>query len=414
MNDSAVYTLRPTGLDAVTLHVSERGHGRPVLLLHGGAGPQSVTDFANRLAHDTRTRVITPTHPGFAGTPRPQALDSAAALASTYLTLLEELDLVDVTVVGNSVGGWIAAEMATSASARIARLTLLDATGIEVPGDAVADVSTMTVPELFARSFRNAAPFLPNPAPLTPDARTTTAGNLAALAVYGRLKPGGTRLLDRLPNTSATALVLWGDSDRITDQRVGHAWADALPRSTFQLLPDTGHLPHVETPEQVVTALTAFLTETAAWEHDYTANTTAPPDAVWTALRNLYTGTTADPHGDTITIHGPFTAGTALTVQPQGTDITVECTITNIIDGHQYAYRSNFNGLYLTSRHTLTRLPGGGTQINHHSQIAGPAAEIIGPRLGARITNDRADTMHNLIAAASALGHNESATTEAR
>ena len=56
------------------LTLTQRGEGRPVLLLHGGGGPLTVNAFADRLAAERPALVITPTHPGFNGTPRPEAL----------------------------------------------------------------------------------------------------------------------------------------------------------------------------------------------------------------------------------------------------------------------------------------------------------------------------------------------------
>src|SRR5262245_6750959 len=98
----------------IDLTLSERGEGRPVLLLHGGGGPLTVTPWAERLADATKTRVLTPIHPGFAGTPRPDSLRTIRDLAALYVTLLDTLDLQDVLVIGNSIGGWIAAEMAVA------------------------------------------------------------------------------------------------------------------------------------------------------------------------------------------------------------------------------------------------------------------------------------------------------------
>lgn len=91
--------------------VADQGAGLPFLLLHGG-GPQTVTGFADLLARARPARMITLTHPGFATTPRPAALASVGGLAALYVTLLDEMDLAGVTLVGNSVGAWIAAEMA--------------------------------------------------------------------------------------------------------------------------------------------------------------------------------------------------------------------------------------------------------------------------------------------------------------
>src|SRR3954462_4479570 len=101
------------GIGPVEVTVTERGQGRPYLLLHGGAGPASVAGFADLLAHseDAPAKVIAPTHPRFDATSRPEALTDIRGLARLYVALLNELDLEDVTVVGNSIGGWIAAEM---------------------------------------------------------------------------------------------------------------------------------------------------------------------------------------------------------------------------------------------------------------------------------------------------------------
>ena len=49
--------------------------------------------------------------------------------------------------------------------------------------------------------------------------------------------------------------MLWGDSDQIADPDYGRAYAAAIPRARFQLLTDTGHLPQLETPEQLMNAI---------------------------------------------------------------------------------------------------------------------------------------------------------------
>ena len=109
---STIKTLTNAGVGPVEVMVEERGAGQPFLVLHGGAGPQSVAGFAQLLAEEGNCLVITPTHPGFGGTSRPDELNTVAKLAALYVNLLDDLRLEDVTVIGNSVGGWIAAEMA--------------------------------------------------------------------------------------------------------------------------------------------------------------------------------------------------------------------------------------------------------------------------------------------------------------
>src|SRR5262245_60135736 len=107
-------------LGPVEVTVRDRDRTRPFLLLHGGGGARTMAGFADLLAERTRSRVLLPTHPGFGGTPRPESLRSVADLARLYVGLLDRLDLTDVTVLGNSFGGWLAAEIALLRSPRVA------------------------------------------------------------------------------------------------------------------------------------------------------------------------------------------------------------------------------------------------------------------------------------------------------
>src|SRR5690348_3158639 len=121
----------------MTITYTERGAGRPVLLLHGGAGPASVTAFADRFAERQPVRVVTPTHPGFDGTERPAGVGSVRDLAAVYSRFLDDLGLEDVAVVGNSIGGWIAAELALLGNRRVTSLGIVNGVGIEVAGHPV-------------------------------------------------------------------------------------------------------------------------------------------------------------------------------------------------------------------------------------------------------------------------------------
>src|SRR3954451_8807071 len=101
---TTTYRLNDVDLGPVDLSVAECGVGQPVLLLHGGGGPDTVASFGRLFADTYPVRVITPTHPGFGGTLRPEGLRSARSLARLYVALLDQLDLTSVTVVGNSLG----------------------------------------------------------------------------------------------------------------------------------------------------------------------------------------------------------------------------------------------------------------------------------------------------------------------
>ncbi len=115
------------------LTLRESGEGRPVWVLHGGAGPAMVDPVIAHFASDHH--VLAPTHPGWDGTPRPNWLTAVGDLASFYLDILAELDLTDVTVLGSSFGGWVATEMGVhDTTDRLSHIVLLDAMGPVIPG----------------------------------------------------------------------------------------------------------------------------------------------------------------------------------------------------------------------------------------------------------------------------------------
>jgi pimeloyl-ACP methyl ester carboxylesterase len=227
--------------------VLDRDRTQPFLLLHGGAGPFSVAGFGDLLAARWNTRVIIPTHPGFAGTPRPDTLAGVGALARVYADLLDTMDIWDVTVIGNSIGGWIAAELALLGSPRVSGAVLVDAVGIEVPGHPVTDVSGLKPDELRALSFYDASRFPPNPAAPGPD--------LAALGAYTGMSMADPGLRARLETLELPVHVVWGDSDGIAGLEYGQAWAAAIPGATFTVIPQAGHMPQLEAPEQLLQAI---------------------------------------------------------------------------------------------------------------------------------------------------------------
>src|ERR1700729_3733858 len=106
------------------------GAGSPLVVLHGASGA-NVLPFMQQLAQ--KFDVIAPEHPGFGESDTPDWLDNIHDLAFFYLDVLEQLKLEGAHLVGNSLGGWIAAELAVRNTSRLASLTLCDAAGLYVP-----------------------------------------------------------------------------------------------------------------------------------------------------------------------------------------------------------------------------------------------------------------------------------------
>jgi pimeloyl-ACP methyl ester carboxylesterase len=258
--DTTILTV--AGLGTVPVTYTERGSGRPVLLLHGGAGAFSVAGFAELLSSSEPARVITPVHPGFDGTPRPEQLASIPSLAAVYVQLLRDLGLTDVCVIGNSIGGWIAAEIAVAESAvpegRVSSVVLVDAAGLQIDEAPVPDFFSLTLDQVFDLSYFNPDAFRIDPATLTDERKAVQAANRAALLAYAGHEMADPTLLGRLSHVRIPALAVWGAVDRMVPPAHGQAYADAIPGGQFRLIAQAGHLPQLETPGELLAAVWEF------------------------------------------------------------------------------------------------------------------------------------------------------------
>lgn len=164
-------------------------------------------------------------------------------LVLAYPALIERLDLRDVVVIGNSVGGWLAAELALRKSPRIAGAVLLDAVGIE---GTIADPAKIPPAELLARGFHDPEKFAVA-AGLGPEAAARLAENQRALRIYaGEPFMHDPELRARLAGMSTPTLIVWGESDRLVDLDYGRGYAASVPGARFEVLPMAGHLPQIE------------------------------------------------------------------------------------------------------------------------------------------------------------------------
>jgi pimeloyl-ACP methyl ester carboxylesterase len=245
------HTVRVDSAGPVDVTIQDRDRTRQFLLLHGGGGAGTMAGFADLLAERTHSRVLLPTHPGFGGTPKAAALTGVTALARAYVALLEQFDLTDVTVIGNSFGGWLAAEIALQHSPRVSSALIVDGVGIAVENHPMTDVRGLSLAEIQAYSWHD-----PSKAPAPPSTGGTgPSPDVQALIAYVGPAMTDPTLLSRLGGIDLPIHVIWGESDRIVDPEYGKAYAAAIPTATFTLLPRTGHLPQLETPDELLRAL---------------------------------------------------------------------------------------------------------------------------------------------------------------
>ena len=246
-------------LFAGTLRLSfaDAGAGRSFLLLHGGAGPASMYGLAKSLSAKART--VVPTHPGFNGTPRPERFGRIDDLVLAYLSLIERFDLRDVVLVGNSVGGWIAAEMALRLSPRLAGAVLINSVGIDAgkPELSIVDPTAVPPAERAALAFHDPQTFAL--APSTPEAAAAMLDNHKALRVYaGEPFMHEPTLRKRLAKMPIPTLVIWGESDRIVSPEYGRVLASSIPGAHYAPVAAAGHFPQIEQLAEVERLISTF------------------------------------------------------------------------------------------------------------------------------------------------------------
>jgi pimeloyl-ACP methyl ester carboxylesterase len=240
------------------VHLQRSGEGPPLLFLHGaGAGGRWLA-FQGALA--ARFDVLFPTHPGHAGSPAAEWIEDISDLAFHYLDLLDTLRLDRVHLVGASMGGWIAAEMAVMASHRLASLVLIDPVGIKVDGWIYPFIFGMDLPQIVATIFHRPEMALAlAPRDQSVDTLLELYRQNAALArVTWNPYLYDPRLRRRLGRIGAPTLLCWGEHDRLAPLLCADVWRKEIPGARLRTFAQSGHMPHLEESAAVAEAVTEF------------------------------------------------------------------------------------------------------------------------------------------------------------
>ncbi len=240
------------------IRLMRRGAGRALVVLHG-AGGASWLPFMRTLT--ARFEVIAPEHPGFGESDTPDWLDTVHDLAYFDLDLLAELDLDRVHLVGLSLGGWVAAELAVRDTSRLASLTLAGAAGLHVNGvkqiDPFLRTDEQRIRDFFhdqARADEMIAQWLaPERADIAMKNRVTTAK--LSWQPHGH-DPHLHKWLHRI---DVPTLLVWGAEDKLFPPEYAQAYCELIPGSKAVVIPECGHLPHVEKPADFIAAVEDFI-----------------------------------------------------------------------------------------------------------------------------------------------------------
>ena len=243
------FTESTVEVDGCKTHLRRGGAGEPLLFLHGASGAPVVMPFMEKLAQ--RFDVLVPEHPGWGRSDEPEWLENIHDVAYFYLDFLREQKLSGVTIVGSSMGGWIAMEMAVRDTSRIKSLVLVSPAGIAAPGVLPADIFLLSPEELvrnlfFDEKLAQARLAQPEDVDISLKNRHTTA----RLAWEPRLHdPHLGKWLHRI---EVPVKIVWGREDRILPVGFVDEFKRLMPRAQVHILEKCGHLPHAEKADEFV------------------------------------------------------------------------------------------------------------------------------------------------------------------
>jgi pimeloyl-ACP methyl ester carboxylesterase len=253
-------TVHVAGTDLVLI---QGGSGRPVLVLHEELGHPGWLRWHSELAR-SRT-ILIPQHPGFGKSPRVEWVRNIRDLAGFYALALKERGLAPIDVIGFSLGGWIAAEMAACNPAQFRKMVLVAPTGIKPPEGDIMDLFIIT-----ARAYLDASIQDPQSTPefaklyggeQTPeqfeaweDARAETSR--LAWQPY-MFNPSLGQLLEIA--SGLPTLIVWGKQDRIVPISAAEVYKKSIPGSELVVFDNCGHRPEIEKQAEFSQHLQRFL-----------------------------------------------------------------------------------------------------------------------------------------------------------
>jgi len=266
------------------MNVVDIGAGPPVIFIHGLSGCwQNWLEQIPLFARDHR--VIAVDLPGFGHSDMPVEPISISGYADAINELMEKLDIDAARIVGNSMGGFIGAEMAIEHPARIERLVLVAAAGLSIESirtertkglrHRAENLIFFSLAHVVSRSHQVALrPRLRAALLMTVAAHPARLpGPLAAQQVLGSGKPGFADALeamcryplrDRLEKIACPTLILWGDKDILVPVKDASVFEELIPDSRKIIYTDTGHVSMMERPARFNSDVKAFLDEAAA------------------------------------------------------------------------------------------------------------------------------------------------------
>ena len=232
----------------ISVRLFRDGGGTPVVYLHGAGGIPGWIPLFERLAakHD----LLVPEHPGFGSSDAATWIRNTPDVAMYYLDLFDAMNLKDIHLIGFSLGGWIAAELAVRNAAQLKTLTLIAPAGVRIKGIPTGD-NFIWGPEEAAHNLfhdkRFAEAMIAQMAQASPEDAERALANRYMAARLGWeprwFNPDLERWLHRI---KLPTLALWGENDKVIPAAYAALWRERLPDIRVEVTPQCCHLLPIE------------------------------------------------------------------------------------------------------------------------------------------------------------------------
>jgi pimeloyl-ACP methyl ester carboxylesterase len=244
------------------IHLRKAGQGKPLVILHSVEGSLGWRAYQRQLAE--QFTVYAPSLPGFDQSQRPEWLESFTDLTRFTLWLLQELNLSKVSLLGHSMGGWLAAEMAVTCPQIIDRLVLADAAGIQPQKGEITDIFLHGQDGARQMAFFDIKKIpeydeLFGHKPSREEREIIIQNQENTIRYCWKPYMFNRSLPHLLPRVQAPTLVIWGKDDRIIPLECGERYQQGIRGARLEVLAQCGHHPHLEKTEQFVSLVREFL-----------------------------------------------------------------------------------------------------------------------------------------------------------
>ena len=259
MTTTQTFTEEYVEIGGGRTHMYKGGSGAPILYLHSAGANPGWADYIDGLARSHT--VYVPSHPGYDNSDRLPWVNTINDTAHFYIGLMSKLGLEGVTLVGHSMGGWIAAEIAAMDSRRVKAMVLVDPVGVKPQNSEITEVLMVGPAQTKSMSWydENKAPNLDD----LPQEKQDVLWRNREMASRLLWKPymHNPHLPDYLGLVSLPTLIVFGKQDGIVPLEVGEIYHQILGGSRLHIIDKAGHSPQIEQTKEFLDVTSDFLSK---------------------------------------------------------------------------------------------------------------------------------------------------------